>query len=400
SLPAMLAAEAPAPVDARPRPDDDAVIVFTSGATGAPKGVALSHACMGARVRLIQQMLGLRAADTIVETLLVYTILELCMGMTVAMPPMDLAKPATVDPAAVLDAVRAYRPQVLSASPVVWQRLVRAERPERLDGVRMLLTTAAPIPVDLHRRLQAIVDPGVELFTPYGATEAMPIAWIGTRAILDGTGAATEAGAGTCVGPLAPEADVRIIAATERPIPTWDDALALPPGQLGEITVTTPGASDAYRAADAANARAKICHGDRVRHRMGDVGYLDEQGRLWFCGRQAHLLHTAAGPLPNVPVEAVLARHADVYRAAVVGVGAVGSERAVAVVELEAGRAWRPEHEAEILALLDGTPWAGRVERALHHPSLPTDPRHNSKIRNDLVRAWVEARVPAGALRA
>jgi acyl-CoA synthetase (AMP-forming)/AMP-acid ligase II len=393
SLPQWLAAPSPAPASEPVRPEDDAVIVFTSGATGAPKGVALSHACMAARVRLIQQMLDLRAGEVIVETLLVYTILELCMGMTVAMPPMDLSKPATVDPDAVLDTVCQHRPQILSASPVVWQRLVRAERPTRLDGVRMLLTTAAPIPVDLHRRLRVLTDPGVELFTPYGATEAMPIAWIGSGTILSTTGEATEAGAGTCVGPLAPEADVRIIRATDDPISVWSDALELPVGELGEITVVTPGASEAYRNADAANARAKVRHGDRIRHRMGDVGYLDEAGRLWFCGRQSHLLHTAEGPLPNVPLEGVFNRHPAVYRSAVVGLGPAGAEEPVVVVELEPGQVWGDGLAAEVLALLRGTRWEGRVTRALVHPKLPTDPRHNSKVRNDLVKAWAEGQL-------
>ena len=86
-------------------------------------------------------------------------------------------------------AIREHNPPLASASPVVWQRLVRhcIEADVRLPSLRMLLTTAAPIPVDLHRRLRRVVSPTTELFTPYGATEAMPVAFIGTRTILDET---------------------------------------------------------------------------------------------------------------------------------------------------------------------------------------------------------------------
>ena len=71
-----------------------------------------------------------------------------------------------------------------------------------------------------------------------------------------------------------------------------------------------------------ANALAKIADGPRVWHRMGDVGYLDEQGRFWFCGRMAHRVQTAAGPMFTIPCEAIFNQHPAIYRSALVGVGA------------------------------------------------------------------------------
>jgi acyl-CoA synthetase (AMP-forming)/AMP-acid ligase II len=374
-------------------PDDDAVIVFTSGATGAPKGVSLTHGVMSARVDLIQQLLGFEPGEVISETLLVYTILEICMGMTVAVPPMDLSKPATVDPASVLTTIRRFQPATASASPVVWQKLARfcIDKGERLDGLKRLLTTAAPIPIDLHQRLTTLTRPGTDLVTPYGATEAMPVAMIGSHEILRDTAALTQNGAGTCVGRLAPQAQVRIIRLTDDPIPTWSDDLEVPTGALGEITVVSPGVSAEYRNAPEGNAKAKIRHGDHVRHRMGDTGYLDAEGRLWFCGRTAHVLHTASGPVPNVPLEGVINQHPAIYRSAAVGVGPRGAEVAVGVYELEPGVPAPSDLHDQLTALVAGTRWAGSITAWKQHPGLPTDPRHNSKIRNEEVKAWVEA---------
>ena len=375
-------------------PSDEAVIVFTSGSTGAPKAVSLPHATMRARTEYVQQMFGLEAGDVIVETLLVYTILEILMGLTVAVPQMDVAKPAKVDPAHVVDAVRRFKPRVASASPVVWQKLMRHCQAAkiRLDGLETLLTTAAPIPVDLHQRLADVVPATTELFTPYGATEALPVALIGTAAILADTGAKTSEGAGTCVGPLAPGIAVRIVRLTDDPMPTWRPEDEMAPGELGEITVAGAGVSPTYRESPEGNAAAKIDDEGVSWHRMGDLGYVDPEGRLWFCGRKSHRLETEAGVIPAVPVEGVYNRHPKVMRTALVGIGPYGAQRAVLCVELEPGETWTEELAAEIRAGADGTRWQGVVTRLLHHPGFPTDTRHNSKIRREDLAGWAAAR--------
>ncbi|MFM2162043.1 MAG: hypothetical protein RLZZ383_1555 [Pseudomonadota bacterium] len=372
---------------------DDAVLVFTSGSTGPAKAVALTEACMGARVDEIQAMIGLLPGERVVETLLVYTLLEVLMGLEVVIPPMDVAKPATLDPRIFAMSIQRFQPQTASASPVVWQRLADHHRDPAfaLPSLSRMLTTAAPIPVALHARLTELVSPGVDLLTPYGATEAMPIACIGSAEVLRDTGAATLAGEGICVGHVAPGAEVRIAQIREDAIPHWTPDVAAAPGTWGEIVVATEGASEAYRGDDAANARAKIHDKGRVWHRMGDLGRLDDRGRLWFGGRMSHRLRTSDGDLPNVPIEGVFLQHPGVRRAAVVPLGAPGHQTAHLLVELQPGTAWNPAMAAEILACADGTPWAGRVSDVRPHPGFPTDTRHNSKVRNDDLAAWLSA---------
>jgi olefin beta-lactone synthetase len=187
---------------------------------------------------------------------------------------------------------------------------------------------------------------------------------------------------------------VRLMRVTDDPIAAWSDDLLVPAGTFGEIVAKGPLVSPEYKDLPEANAKAKIRDVDgAILHRMGDLGYVDGEGRFWFCGRKAHRLETADGMVPNVPVEGVFNEHPQVFRTALVGVGPKGAQTAVLCVELRPGAAWSPAVEAEILALAKGTRWADVVQKVLVHPGFPMDARHNSKIRNEDLQAWAEKQV-------
>lgn len=388
----------PGPFDLVPREaDDDAAILFTSGSTGTAKGVASRQAMFAAQVESLRRMFDFRPGQRDLQCFAAFAIFDLCLGMTSILPKMDLSRPATARPEDIVAAVRVHEPDVTFASPVVWQRVSRwcVEHGATFPSVRTLLTVGAPIPASLHRRMRQILPPGAQVWTPYGATEGMPVSFVGTDEILGETWAATVKGAGTCVGRPAPGAWVRVVAVTEDAIPTWTDDLALPPGELGEIVVGGDQVSPEYKDADEANRLAKIRDGDRVLHRMGDLGTLDARGRLWFHGRKSHRLELADGRrLGSDAIEAIFDEHPDVFRTALVGLGERGRHVPVLCVELEPGRSWRPELEQELQALAAGTPAEGLVKRFLQHPGFPTDARHNSKIRREDLKPWAEARVP------
>jgi acyl-CoA synthetase (AMP-forming)/AMP-acid ligase II len=378
---------------------DDAAILFTSGSTGTAKGVASKQAMFAAQVEALRGMFDFEPGQRDMQAFAAFAIFDVCLGMTSVIPKMNLSKPATAQPADIVAAIEHGRCDVAFGSPIVWLNASRycLEHGVRLDGLRTLLTVGAPIPAYLHRRFRGILPEGAQIFTPYGATEAMPISWIGTDAILGddrqaGTWDRTAAGHGTCVGRIVPGAEVAIIEVHDEAVERWSDDLALPADTVGEVVVKGDMVSPEYKNAEQANALSKIADGDGVRHRMGDLGYLDGDGRLWFCGRKSHRLQTAAGMVPAVPVEGVFNEHADVFRTALVGVGPRGAEVPVLCVELEPGKRWSRALEGEILALAEGTPHAGLVKRVLHHPGFPTDARHNSKIRRGDLTAWAEPR--------
>lgn len=387
--------DAPFPLADR-APDDDAAILFTSGSTGTPKGVASKQAMFAAQVRSLRELLGIRPGETDLQCFAAFALFDLCLGMTSVIPRMDLSKPATADPGDIAACFDAWQPDCAFASPIVWLHLANAVPPlpgtPRFPSPRQVLTVGAAIPPWLHEKLRELLPPGTQVWTPYGATEGLPITAIGTDEILGETAAATLAGMGTCVGRLAPGASVRVVSVTDDAIPTWSSELALPPGAVGELVIGGLQVSPEYKDAPQANVASKIRDGDAVLHRTGDLGWIDERGRVWFCGRKAHRIETAAGLLGADAIEGVFNGAPGVFRTAAVGFGPRGSERVVLVVEMRPGHAFDAGVEGALRERARGTPVEPHLHRILPHPGLPTDARHNSKIRREDLHPWVAAR--------
>jgi olefin beta-lactone synthetase len=210
----------------------------------------------------------------------------------------------------------------------------------------------------------------------------------------------TEQCAGTCVGRAVPPNDVRLVRITDEAIAQWSDDLLVEPGAVGEITVAGPSATDAYFNRDAQTRLAKIHErmadgGQRIVHRMGDVGWLDDAGRLWFCGRKSHRVETAGGPLYTEQVEPVFNVHPDVRRTALVGVGSRGAQRPVLCVEPRdgIGRAQHARIATELREIGQRLPHTAGIDAVLFHPGFPVDIRHNAKIGRETLAAWAATRL-------
>ncbi len=377
-------------------PDAPAAIIFTTGSTGVPKGVLYSHAMFDAQVRLLRALFGIEPGEVEMPAFPLFALFNVALGCTSAIPPIDPTRPASCDPAAV---VAFMQDQVVTStfgSPAIWERVSAfcLERGITLPHLRRVLMAGAPVPAGLHERFRRILAPQADTHTPYGATEALPIASISGREVL---AAIAERGAdpaaGTCVGRAVPEVRIRIIPISDEPIARWDAALALPPFQVGEICVSGPAVTRTYINRPAATARAKISDGDGIWHRMGDLGYLDDLGRLWFYGRKSHRVETASGPLYTEPVELVFNQHPAVARSALVGVGPLGAQRAVVIVEPRERRllrdgAARTRLVEELRALGARHAVTAGISTFLVHPAFPVDIRHNAKIFREQLAVW------------
>jgi acyl-CoA synthetase (AMP-forming)/AMP-acid ligase II len=241
--------------------------------------------------------------------------------------------------------------------------------------------------------MQAMLADDAQIWTPYGATECLPVAVIEGRELAQ-TRSATESGAGTCVGRPVPANTVRVIAISDDALPDWGATTVLAPGEIGEITVAGPTATDAYFKRDAATALAKIREtlpdgSERIVHRMGDLGYFDAEGRLWFCGRKSQRVETGSGPLYTEQVEPVFNTHPDVRRSALVGIGTIGAQIPVLCVELKPGtERERSAIEAELLNLGARHAHTHGIQRVRFHTGFPVDIRHNAKIGREALARW------------
>jgi olefin beta-lactone synthetase len=390
------------------RGSDQAAVLFTSGSTGPPKGVVYTHAIFDAQVRQLEALYGFRAGEVDVACFPLFALFDNALGMTSVFPDMDPSRPARCRPERIVDAIERSGATSAFASPAVWKRIVPfcETRGRGLGTLRRALTAGAPIPPALVERLVALLPDGGRAYTPYGATECLPVANVSDLEILDPAArSATNSGAGNLVGHLAPETCVRIARIQDGPVAAFDPSLELPRGEIGEVWARAEVATPGYQFDDVATAASKVPTdepgpGPGYYHRMGDLGYLDETGRLWFCGRLGHRLRTRSGDVACVPIENLFAGHPQVLRCALVGVGPVGAQRPVLVVEpprtspvlprsLERTR--RPALERSILRYgLGRSPSAAIVKHVLFHPSFPVDPRHNAKIHREELRAWAE----------
>jgi acyl-CoA synthetase (AMP-forming)/AMP-acid ligase II len=237
--------------------------------------------------------------------------------------------------------------------------------------------------------------PKGKIYTPYGATEALPLTMIGGEEIIKETGPQTYQGSGVCVGMPIGGLQVRIIPIQDEPIPKWDDSLALPAGEIGEIVVKGDVVTHVYLNRPQQTAEAKIYDGDGLWHRMGDLGYVDERGRLWVCGRKSHRVETSFGLLLPVKCEAVFNRHSDVARSALVGIGEYGQQRPVILIEAKPGKAPTTEEAKrkftrELLTLGKEREHTKYIQDILFHHAFPVDVRHNTKIDRLALAEWAK----------
>ena len=316
--------------------DSKAAIAFTSGSTGVPKGVVYQHGMFQAQIRLLRDAIGIEAGEVDLALLYVFALFNPALGVTTIFPDMDPTKSAEINPAYVVESIQVHGVTNAFGSPTIWKRVAPycAENDIRLPTLKRVIMAGAPVPPDLISTMyNQVLAPGAKVITPYGATEAMPLTLIDGHEILENTAALTENGKGMCVGKPLPGITLKVIKANDEAIPVWDNNLELNPGDIGEIVVKGPMVTQTYLNRPRQTALAKITEGDAVWHRMGDVGYFDNQGRLWFCGRKKHRVFTEQGILYPVQCETIFNRHPDVFRSAVVGVGNTGSQHPILIVE-------------------------------------------------------------------
>jgi len=374
---------------------DSAAIIFTSGSTGPPKGVHYEHGMFNAQADLIQNHYRIQPGEIDLPGFPLFSLFNLAMQVTSVIPDMNPTKPASVNPERIVEAITTQGVTQAYGSPALWNRVGRycEERNIKLPGLRRILSAGAPVSDHLLQRMSNTMGPSADFFTPYGATECLPVASISAREVLQETAALTAVGKGTCVGRLFDRMRVRIIETSFDLLPDMENTIQVVDGQIGEIIVSGPVATREYFRRPDATAMAKIKDGSSFWHRMGDVGYFDDAGRLWFCGRKAHIVWSPNGPMYSVCCEAIFDNHPAVFRCALVGVGKRNHQMPAIVVEPESGRFPSSDRERkqlidELLELGAANPLTASIHRILFHHSLPVDTRHNVKINRELLAEW------------
>ncbi len=371
------------------REDELAAIIFTTGSTGPPKGVQYSHGTFFSQLGLIRDYYKIGRGDVDQPGFPLFALFATALGATAVIPDMDPTKPARVDPERFVRSLIDWKVTYSFGSPAIWNVVSTYCLAHEISlPVRKILMAGAPVSGTLINKVQQIMPPGGEIHTPYGATESLPLTSIIGTEILEKTWQQSREGRGTCVGLALPGMEVDIIKPEDGEIHSWADVDILPTGEIGEIVAKGPVVTRAYDHNEEETRHAKIADGRSIRHRMGDMGYLDRQNRLWFCGRKAHRVLTAEGVLYTICCEAIFNEHPLVFRSALVGVGEAGNQRPILIVELTEKIADEKQLFAELRGLAMGNELTKRITTFMIHPAFPVDIRHNAKIFREKLGIW------------
>lgn len=366
--------------------DETAAVLFTSGGTGVPKGVRYTHKIFWNQTDMLQELYSLTPEDKDVPGFPLFSLFTIAMGMESSIPAMNPSKPAKANPKKLVQNILDKKATFVAGSPAIWEGVADycLRNAITLPSIRCLVMFGAPIRTELHRKFKIILTNGTT-YTPYGATECLPVANTSGKYILESSRIKNSQGIGTCLGMPAPGVDVKIMQITDSAVESFNNVETQNINTIGEIIVQGPTVTPEYVDMPEKTREAKIFEDNGVIwHRMGDLGYLDENGNLWFCGRKSHRVETNHGLMSSIQCEDIFNRHGLVKRSALIGLGNPGLQRPAIVIERKDGKTLKGKNkivfERELLKLAQGHKLTQGITDIYYHASFPVDVRHNIKI--------------------
>lgn len=366
------------------RADDLAAVLFTSGSTGTAKGVCYTHSMFYAQIQLIKEEYKIEAGEVDLPMLAVFALFNPALGMCTVVPEMNPSRPSKINPKKIVDSILENQVTNSFGSPVIWSIILKYCKAKQivLPSLKRVIMAGAPAPQSLLEQLREYIPNG-EIFTPYGATEALPVSSLSATEIIEKqVGEFAYGRKGNCVGRAMPNIKIQIIEPQEHVIPFIADIKKCAAGVIGEIIVAGPTVTQMYDQLPSATELSKIEDEGFFWHRMGDMGWLDDSGYLWFCGRKAERVKTREGVLETVCCEAIFNQLECVSRSALID---LGEGKAGIVIEPESE--YYPKTENAVRSFKEiliecalGDPLTASIKDFFFRKHFPVDVRHNAKI--------------------
>jgi acyl-CoA synthetase (AMP-forming)/AMP-acid ligase II len=346
-----------------------AAILFTSGGTGTPKGVEYTHQMFLSQIAALKDYFQLTPSDKDMAGFPLFSLFTQSMGLTTISAPLNPARPGQCDPKKIAEQLIRHQVSFAAGSPIIWQRVAQWALKEgiKFPHLKKLALFGAPVDLKLHQDWLKLLPADGNTFTPYGATECLPISSIDGRSLIDRNQNYRQgffSDKGIAVG--APLSGVKIVISAE-----------------GEILVNAPWMKMNYfNNRDATEKSLREIKGE-IYHNMGDQGYLDEKNQLWFLGRKTHqVLTPKLKTLDSVPVENTLRQKITDYGFSNVALICHEKLQGKVIIACERKESSQNEKLAkqEILNFAQQFEVTKEIEDIFIVKKFPVDARHNIKI--------------------
>jgi len=373
-------------------PSDHAAILFTSGGTGIPKGVLYTHGILNAQTDALKKMFDLQKDQTDLPGFPLFALFTLALGMTSVIPEMDPTKPAQCDPKKIVKNLIDHKVTLAAGTPAIWERVGKycVENEIKLPDLKQIVMFGAPVRAEIHQYFKNVLISG-DTYTPYGATECLPVSLISGSEILRDHLPKMIKGFGTCIGKAVPGVQIKIMAVSDKAEVKFTE---LPLGEVGEIIVQGPQVTPSYFEMPDETLKAKINQDGFLWHRMGDLGWMDESGHLWFLGRKGHRVEALEKTFYPIQVEAIFNQHHTIRRTALIKL--IVNDKVVPALAIETHNKDKKMTDSflrELTVLKNSEYFTSEINHFFLYPGFPVDVRHNIKIDRTKLSHWAQKQI-------
>ena len=372
------------------RGDHTALVTYSTGSSGQPKGANRTHRFLAGQHRALDRVIPYRDDDVDLPAFPVFSLNNLAGGTTTTIPAIDVGSPTDDDPLILTNQLVHGAVRCTTLSPSMLRAVADccADQDIELGDLRRVVTGGAPITNDDLQSFKAIA-PNAEIRVLYGSTEVEPIAHITADELLDPADDPTQDDAGVNVGHVVDDLDYKFVRIHHGNIDLRDGGWAnweVDDGEIGEIVVAGDHVCKSYYNNAEATRKTKIVDADgTVWHRTGDLGRQDRQGCVWLVGRVHNAIRRGDEWVFPVQAEVALKQLEFTDRAAFLGIpdDELG-ERSCAAVTLHPDAPAHRECKRRIYTALQIRDIP--VDQVVIVDDIPMDPRHNSKVEYDKLR--------------
>lgn len=346
------------------KPQDTALITYTTGSSGVPKGANRTHAFLKHQLIALRKEVEPLSQDVCLTNLPVFTLSHLADGITSVIPDYNPRKPSQMSADRIITQLRQHQVRTLVASPDFLMRLTNTSSSFIPDSLQRIFTGGAPVFPDQAKQI-AKSFPAAQATVAYGSTEAEPISSIEVPELL----ADQELWQGGLpVGNRHPDCKVKIIAWQDEVLQKDEVEWIDRESEIGEIVISGPHVLKEYYRNPSAQRRYKFTAGGTLWHRTGDSGFL-QQNQLYLTGPCKQLITNGSELLSPFLIEYQLRRLPSIAEGTLIIKN--GKKRLCVVKEIKASK-------KQVMA--DLTRADLPFDEVHYFKSLPKDPRHNSKI--------------------